>query len=69
MDTDGQRMTSAYLALVWLFTCVDQVVLLEMGQLGETFTAGLTLEGSLTAVNSQVHLQTKYTVLPQHHIF
>lgn len=35
---------------------VDQVMFLEVGQLGETLLAQMTLEGSLTAVHSEVDL-------------
>lgn len=40
-------------------SCVDQIVFLQVGQLSETFIAGLALKGSFTAMDSQVHLKIK----------
>lgn len=42
-----------------LFSCVDQVVFLQVSQLGEAFVAGLTFEGPLATVNTQVDLHTR----------
>lgn len=44
-----------------LLSSVHQEVFLQVGQLGEALTAGRTLEGSLTAVDTQVHLHTAGT--------
>ncbi len=48
-----------YQALMGFLSCVDQIVFLQVGQLSETFIAGLTLKGSFTAMDSQVHLEIK----------
>lgn len=40
-------------------SCVDQIVFLQVGQLSETFIAGLTLKGSFTTMDTQVHLKVK----------
>lgn len=53
------RFCLSHLALVGFLSCVDQVVFLQVGQLGETFIAGLTLKGSLTTMDTQVHLRKK----------
>lgn len=47
----------AYLALMWFLSCVNQEVLLKVGQLGEVFSAGLTPEWTLSTVHSQVDLE------------
>lgn len=41
---------------MWLFPCVDQVVFLQVSQLGEAFVTGLTFEGSLSTVNTEMDL-------------
>lgn len=48
-----------YLAFVRLFPCVNQIVFLQVGQLGEVLIACLTLEGSLATVHSQMDLKNK----------
>lgn len=48
-----------YLAFMRLFPSVNQIVFLQMGQLGEILVAGLTLEGSLSTVHSQMNLKPK----------
>lgn len=40
-----------------LFSCVNQVVFLQVGQLGEVLIAGLTLEGPFSTVHSQMDLK------------
>lgn len=45
-----------YLTLVGFFSCVYQIVLLEVSQLGEALVAGLAFKWSLSAVYSEVHL-------------
>lgn len=40
-------------------SCVDQVMLLEVGQLGETFLAEVALERSLSAVHSEMDLESQ----------
>lgn len=47
-----------YLAFMRLFSRVNQVVFLQVGQLGEVLIAGLTLEGPLSTVHSQMDLKT-----------
>lgn len=42
-----------------LFSCVDQVMFLEVGQLCETFLAEVALEWSLTAVHSEMDLESQ----------
>lgn len=42
-----------------LLSCVDQVVFLQVGQLREVLIAGLTPEGTLSAVHSQMDLGTE----------
>lgn len=51
-----------YLALVRFLSCVDQIVFLQVGQLSETFIAGLTLKGSFPTMDAQVHLRIKVQV-------
>lgn len=41
-----------------LLSCVNQVVFLQVGQLGEVLTAGLTPEGTLSTMYSQMDLRT-----------
>lgn len=41
-----------------LLSCVNQVVFLQVGQLSEVLIAGLTPEGTLSAVHSQMDLRT-----------
>lgn len=41
-----------------LLSCVNQVVFLQVGQLSEVFIAGLTPEGTLATVHSQMDLRT-----------
>lgn len=45
-----------YLTLVGFFSCVYQIVLLEVSQLREAFIASLAFKRSLSAVHSEVHL-------------
>lgn len=45
-----------YLTLVGFFSCVYQIVLLEVSQLREAFIASLAFKWSLSAVYSEVHL-------------
>lgn len=40
-----------------LLSCVNQVVFLQVGQLSEVLVAGLTPEGTLSAVHSQMDLR------------
>lgn len=47
-----------YLAFMRLFSRVNQVVFLQVGQLGEILIAGLTLEGPFSTVHSQMDLKT-----------
>lgn len=49
----------AHLALMGFLSCVDQVVLLQVGQLGKALIASLTFEGALATVDTQVHLRTE----------
>lgn len=46
-----------HLTFMWLFPCVDKVMFLEMGQLGEALFAKVTLEWSFTAVHSEMDLE------------
>lgn len=43
-----------------LLSCVDQVVFLQVCQLSEVLVAGLTPEGTLTTVHSQMDLIEYY---------
>lgn len=52
------RTISLYLAFMWLLSCVDQVVFLQVGQLSEVLVAGLTPEWTLSTVYSQMDLRT-----------
>ena len=47
----------AYIALMRLFTSVNQVVFLQVGKLGEAFVTGFTLEWSLSSVDPQMNLK------------
>ena len=49
---------SLYLALMWLLSRVNQEVFLQVSQLSEVLTAGLTSEGALATMHTQVHLET-----------
>lgn len=51
-----------YLTLVGFFSCVYQIVLLEVSQLGEALIAGLAFKWSLSAVYSEVHLGRKKAI-------
>lgn len=42
-----------------LFSCVDQVMFLEVGKLSETFLAEVALERPLTAVHSKMDLESQ----------
>lgn len=42
-----------------LLAGVHQVVLLQVGQLGEAFVTGLTLEGSFSAVDPKMNLRVE----------
>lgn len=55
----GQKFypeNSAHLAFMWLFSCVYQVVFLQVGQLSKTLVAGLAFERPFSTVHSQVDL-------------
>lgn len=47
----------AHLAFMRLLSSVNQVVFLQVGQLCEVLIAGLTPEGTLPAVHSQMDLK------------
>lgn len=51
-----------YLTLVGFFSCVYQIVLLEVSQLGEALIAGLAFKWSLSTVYSEVHLGRKKAI-------
>lgn len=48
--------STAHLAFMWLFSCVYQVVFLQVGELSKTLVAGLALERPFSTVHSQVDL-------------
>ena len=41
---------------MWLLSCVDQVVFLQVGQLGEVLLTEVALEWPLSTVDSEMHL-------------
>lgn len=43
---------------MWLLPSVDQVVFLQVSQLGEAFITSLTFERSLSTVDTKMNLQT-----------
>lgn len=47
---------TAHLAFMWLFSRVDQVVFLQVGELSEAFVASLTFERPFSTVHSEVDL-------------
>lgn len=49
--------TPAHLAFVWFFSCVYQVVFLQVGELSKTLVAGLAFERPFSTVHSQVNLE------------
>lgn len=44
---------------MWLLPSVDQVVFLQVSQLGEAFATGLTFERSLPTVDAKMNLRDK----------
>ena len=53
----GRKAFLADIALVRLLPRVHQMMLLEVGKLGETLGTNVTLEGPLTGVGSKVNFQ------------
>lgn len=47
---------TAHLAFMWLFSRVDQVVFLQVGELSKAFVASLTFERPFSTVHSEVDL-------------
>lgn len=48
---------------MWLLSCVNQVVFLQVGQLCEVLVAGLTPEGTLATVNSEMDLRNSKAIM------
>ncbi len=44
---------------MWLLPSVDQKVLLQVSQLGETFVTGLTFKRSFSTVDTKVNLHDR----------
>lgn len=57
--TSAAESLVAHLAFMGLFSCVNQVVFLQVCKLSEVLIAGLTPEGTLPAVNSQMNLKVR----------
>lgn len=57
--TSAAEPLMAHLAFMRLLSCVNQVVFLQVGQLSEVLIAGLTPEGTLSAVHSQMDLEVR----------
>lgn len=57
MEENTHTGFSTYLTFVRFLSRVDQVVLLEVGELSEAFLTEVTLERSLSAVHAQMNLQ------------
>lgn len=56
---EGRKLypeNTAHLTFMWLFSCVHQVVFLQVGELSETLVAGLAFERPFSTVHSQVNL-------------